>query len=221
LITRNFFGLEDRDINESGFLDRINVYFKMPQYGDILFNKEEMEMVERIKISKSFADVEEIAVDVHAYVKKNEQPKPQDKRPEETADQPNNSEGSEGSQYQDSDDQQDRSESESESEGDSDTTESNSDEQPNETGQDDLDDGGETDKDGDSNDGDIKDVDEGEKPESDNPPENEVMSTTQRHFDENMQKMHIDDKKQNLYLNVPEHINKEAIVDYKVVHKNI
>ena len=221
LITRNFFGLEDRNINESGFLDRINVYFKMPQYGDILFNQEEMEMVERIKISKSFADVEEIAVDVHAYVKKNEQPTPQDKQPEETADQPNNSEGSEGSQYQDSDDQEDREESESESEGDSDTKESNSGEQPNETGQDDQEDGGETDKDGDSNDGDIKDVDEGEKPESDNPPEKEVMSTTQRHFDENMQKMHIDEKKQNLYLNVPEHINKEAIVDYKIVHKNI
>ena len=122
---------------------------------DWSFNKEEMEMVERIKISKSFADVEEIAVDVHAYVKKNEQPKPQDKRPEETADQPNNSEGSEGSQYQDSDDQEDREESESESEGDSDTKESNSGEQPNETGQDDQEDGGETDKDGDSNDNEV------------------------------------------------------------------
>ena len=217
LINRNFFGLEDRDINEGEFLDRINIHFKMPQHGEILFNDEEMMMVKRIANAKTFIDVEEIAVDVHAYVKMNEQPKPQDKQNMEESDSPDFSdEGSmPDSQDQDSDggdEQEDSSEK-----GNDDKQESGENPDGNEKGEDESDEGGETDKDGDNCDGDI----DGEKPEHDKPPEDEVKSTTQRAFDENMEKMHVDTKKHNIYLNVPEHINKEAIVDYKLVHNNI
>ena len=72
LIERDFFGLSKRDINESGFLDRINIFFKVPQYGDIVFNEDEQKIIERIKKAKSFKDVEEIAIDVYSYVKENE-----------------------------------------------------------------------------------------------------------------------------------------------------
>ncbi len=54
LIERDFFGLKDRDINQSGFLDRLNIFFKVPQYGDIVFNKDEQKIVERIQKSKIF-----------------------------------------------------------------------------------------------------------------------------------------------------------------------
>jgi|LWDU01.1.fsa_nt_gi hypothetical protein len=216
LINRNFFGLEDRNINESGFLDRINIRFKMPQHGEILFNDEEMMMVKRIENAKTFIDVEEIAVDVHAYVKENEQPNPQDKQNMKESDSPDFS--NEGfmpdSQDQDSDGGDEQEDSSPKGDQDSGETPDG-----NEKGEDESNEGGDTDKDGDNFDGDIDG--EGEKPESKEPLGDEVKSTTQRQFDENMEKMHVDTSKHNLYLNVPEHINKEAIVDYKIVHNNI
>ena len=208
LIERNFFGLDDRDINTSVLLDRINIHFKCPTYmnGDIQFNEEEQLLVDRIAEAKSFIDVEEIAIDLHTYIKENEKEQPQDTSKsdyfedddsEEFFDEQQqsfDSEEGERSEDEDEDEDEDGEETDSDSDNDSDEeTESDS-----------------------GNDSDEETLSGGNKEEE------EVTSQTQRCFDENMLINHIDTKTNNTYVTIPENINwKEAIIDYKVVHNTI
>ena len=209
LIERNFFGLDDRDINDSVFLDRINVHFKMPTYKDIIFNEEEQVFVDRIANAKTFKDVEEIAIDLHAYIKENEQDKPQDtSKPDLFFDE----EMEDGDQF--GEDQQmspdngdDIEDSEKDDSGEGEGGEDNEEDEDEETGDDESDSGNDFEQENIS----------GEKKE-----DNEVVAKTQRSFDENMLSQHIDTGLINTYVNVPDKINwKEAIVDYKAVHSNI
>ena len=208
LIERNFFGLDDRDINTSVLLDRINIHFKCPTYmnGDIQFNEEEQLLVDRITEAKSFIDVEEIAIDLHTYIKENEKEQPQDMStpPDFTFDDDGFDDLVEG----EGEVPQPMSENGEKEEGDVGGDE--------ETGEDDTDSNEENNSDS-ENDGDM-DIGDGEPGER----EEEVTSQTQRCFDENMLINHIDTKTNNTYVTIPENINwKEAIIDYKVVHNTI
>ena len=61
LVEKDFFGLSKRPISELNILDKINLYFKIPNAVDITFNEIEQSFVDRIEVSKSFKDIEAIA----------------------------------------------------------------------------------------------------------------------------------------------------------------
>ena len=228
LIERDFFGLSKRDINESGFLDRINIFFKVPQYGDIVFNEDEQKIIERIKEAKSFKDVEKIAIDVHSYVKENEK---EENQPDE------GDEGGEGDDVDGTGENEifdgnlEKSDDESDEES---AEESGSGEKTNE----------ESNKESDSNDGDdltdeeqdeetlrklMEDVekslledDSKNNQEEDVPNPEEVVAKTQRYFDERVSSEFVDNSSKNVYINVPENVNlNNAVHNYKKVHNNI
>ena len=51
-------------------LDKINLYFKIPTSVDIEFNDIEQSFIEKIEATKSFKDIEAIAVEIYDYAKK-------------------------------------------------------------------------------------------------------------------------------------------------------
>jgi len=69
LVEKDFFGLSKRPISELNILDKINLYFKIPNAVDITFNEIEQAFVDRIEASKSFKDIEAIAKELYAYAK--------------------------------------------------------------------------------------------------------------------------------------------------------
>ena len=220
LIEKDFFGLEKRDINDADFLDRINIHFKIPQYGDVLFNKEEQKLVDLIEKAKSFLDVEKVAVKVHAYCKKNDKNEESDNS--ETGD---NSEdkvdGTGESQVFNSESNEDGDSGESESvETESTKEESNEPEQTETEGEE---------ENSVSNEEASNSGRDGEEEESSKDkdceteiPKDEVVAKTQRHFDERVKVEFVDSKYDVLYVNVPEKINEDRAIDsYKDVHKNL
>ena len=232
LIKRDFFGLSKRDINKSGFLDRLNIFFKVPQYGDIVFNEDEQKIVERIQKAKSFQDVEKIAIDVHSYVKENENEENSESNEEN---QPDNDDGDnvDGTGEQEIFDSNSEK-SDEKSEGSDEKSDEKSDEESKESGEkSDSNDGNDlTDEEQDEETlrramedaENSEDVSENDSPEEDDVPNDpdEVVSKTQRCFDERVSSEFIDKSITNVYVNVPEKVNlNNSVHDYKKVHNNI
>ena len=68
LLERNFFMLEDRDINGMRFIDRLNVYTKSGYtMNDIEFNDIEQGFVKRSESLDTWQDVEKLVQDIFAY----------------------------------------------------------------------------------------------------------------------------------------------------------
>ena len=59
-------------------LDKINLYFKIPNAVDIHFNEIEQSFIDRIEELKSFKDVENIAEEIYAYAKENQEEQEED-----------------------------------------------------------------------------------------------------------------------------------------------
>ena len=221
LIEKDFFGLEKRDINESDFLDKVNIHFKVPQYGDILFNKEEQKLIDLIEKAKSFSDVEKVAVKVHAYCKKhdkNEEPDNSDQG-DNSADQVD---GTGESQVFNSESKEDGDSGESESvETESTQEESNEEESAEAEGEEES---NAVSKEEASNNGRDGEEEESAKDKDwkADIPKDEVVAKTQRYFDERVNTEFVDLKYDVLYVNVPEKINEShAIDDYKKVHNTL
>jgi hypothetical protein len=226
LIERDFFGLKKININESSFLDRLNIFFKIPQYGDIVFNKDEQKIVERIQKSKSFKDVEEIAVDVYSFIKKHDKKEDSDTAEEVEFD---DVDGTGENEIFDSQSQDEGESIDSES-TDGESTDEEKDENSNSNSNSNKDELTEEEQDQNSfdkfmneeNNKTIPDDKELQEKDIDKVSEKEVFSKTQRHFEERLKKEYVDDKSKNRYINVPDNINmKNAVVDYKEVHRNI
>ena len=224
LIEKDFFGLEKRDINESDFLDKVNIHFKVPQYGDILFNKEEQKLIDLIEKAKSFSDVEKVAVKVHAYCKKhdkNEEPDNSDQG-DNSADQVD---GTGENQVFNSESKEDGDSGESESV----ETESTQEESEESNEEESAEAEGEEESNAVSQDEASKDGRDGEEEESAKDkdwkadiPKDEVVAKTQRHFDERVNTEFVDLKYDVLYVNVPEKINESHAIDtYKEVHNKL
>ena len=232
LLERDFFGLKDRDINESGFLDRLNIFFKVPQYGTgifkIAFNKEEQKIVEKIQKVKSFKDVEALAVQVHSYVKANE--KNNEDSDEEGQNQSDNDDGdnvdgtgengifdsnSESGEGLDEESKTSGVESDEESK---ESKESKEFKESKESGE-------KSDEKSESKESEEKsDSKESNSNESEDVPDDpdEVVSKTQRYFDERVNSDLVDKSSKNVYVNFPEKVNlNNAVHDYKKVHNNI
>ena len=69
LISNNFFKTEDRDINKSNLIDRINLHYK--HHSNIHFSDEEMVWVNKAKETKTEKDVLDLAEELHAYMLEN------------------------------------------------------------------------------------------------------------------------------------------------------
>ena len=69
LLDRNFFGLDGRDVNSFGLIDRINMYFKGGVAMGVKFTDAEQVFVDRTAAAETWADVESIANDLWDIMK--------------------------------------------------------------------------------------------------------------------------------------------------------
>ena len=72
LMSKDFFGVKDLDVNDLGLIDRINLYFKGGFVHDIEFSAEESEFVDKVSKTKTWDDVVRITDELYAYAKENE-----------------------------------------------------------------------------------------------------------------------------------------------------
>ena len=69
LMTRDFFGIKGRDINDMAFINRLNIYTKSQYTIKVFFTGEEEKMVEKVKNVESWDDVVKVANEIYAYSK--------------------------------------------------------------------------------------------------------------------------------------------------------
>lgn len=73
LIQKDFFGISDIDVNDLPFIDRINIHTKSGWIDDdILFNEEELEMLEEVRLCETFEEVVAITDKIYEYSKDKE-----------------------------------------------------------------------------------------------------------------------------------------------------
>ena len=227
LVEKDFFGLSKRPISEMNILDKINLYFKIPNSVDISFNDIEEGFVQQIEDARSFKDVEKISEEVYAYAKtqKEEMEEEVAGNNEEVSavesDEKFDGEEVETSEAEAGDEDQENEDGES---GDVDADEKEEakgegDETPVDEDQEAFDDY--------MNQGSADDEKEVEQePEAqiekgDEPPKDEVRSSTFEHFQERLDEL-VEKNTTNVYFNVPNSVDLNVgVVDYKVVHKKI
>jgi hypothetical protein len=69
----DFFGIADENVDGLGFVDRINLYFKIGNFVDIEFSDEEIIFVQRAYDTNTFDDVLKLSQDVFNYLKEKSQ----------------------------------------------------------------------------------------------------------------------------------------------------
>ena len=222
LVEKDFFGLSKRPMSGLNILDKINLYFKIPTAVDITFNEIEQVFVDRIEAANSFKDIEAIAKELYAYAKAEKDKEEQMGDDDENSQPQYSDEQSDGDAQDSSEAEADDSENgEGDDEGDVDIDETEKaegegDESP-------------VDEEQDAFDNYMNDADNNEKNEDQEVPEpeqseyaqDEVRSTTFEHFQERMDDL-VNNEVKNYYLTIPDKANmKDAIVDYKDVHKRI
>ena len=70
LSDRDFFGIEDKEISELKFIDRLNVHYKIGAFAQVPFHNEiEMNFVKRAFETQTFDDVYNLAKEIYAYEK--------------------------------------------------------------------------------------------------------------------------------------------------------
>lgn len=222
LIEKDFFGLSKRPISGMNILDKINLFFKIPNAVNIEFNDIEQSFIDKIEVAKSFKDVEVIAEEIYSYAKE-EQEKEEQAGDDENSKPQFSDEKMEGDFEESDETESGERESESESEeedGDVDIDETEKAEgEGEETPIDEDQDAFDRYMDDDSSK--LEPVDSIPEPEGNEDSKDAVRSTTYEHFQERLDGL-VDKTVENFYLTIPDKANlKDAVVDYKVVHKNI
>ena len=231
LIEKDFFGLSQKPLDSMNILDKINLYFKIPTAVDIHFNEIEQSFIDRIEELKSFKDVENIAEEIYAYAKENQEEQEEDQgdEPDYSQSMPSDEmvDGMEQDSFEQESDQGESDEGEDEEDGKNEKpalTEEEEAFQKYMNGPDETDSSDEESKeessDKDEVDGEDSDVLDHSKPES-KPPKGEVKSETYDYFHERMKGL-VDKNIKSIYLTIPDKVDlNTAVVDYKDVHKNI
>lgn len=80
LMKRNFFGIQDRDINTMSFIDRLNIFSKSGYTQEIQFTDDELILIEKVKDCETWDDVLRVTNEVWNYSKEEQQ---QNELPEE------------------------------------------------------------------------------------------------------------------------------------------
>jgi hypothetical protein len=73
LMKRNFFGIQDRDINTMTFIDRLNIFTKSGYTMDIQFTDNELVMIEKVKECETWDDVLRVTGEIWDYSKEEQQ----------------------------------------------------------------------------------------------------------------------------------------------------
>jgi len=73
LLEKNFFGIKDRNVNELGLLDKINIHFKVGIRAGVEFTAEEMQWIDRIENTKTWEEVLELSEELLSYLKEDQQ----------------------------------------------------------------------------------------------------------------------------------------------------
>ena len=73
LVKKDFFGLSEMNFDTINLLDKLNLYFKVPNavVGLVEFNEIEQTFVDRIEKIKKFDELEKICVEICDYIKEN------------------------------------------------------------------------------------------------------------------------------------------------------
>ena len=228
LIEKDFFGLSERPTENMNILDKLNLFFKIPNAVDLSFNDEETVFIERIEKSKSFKDVEKIAEDIYAYAKLKQKEKSDDGKPEDSGlldDEKNEGEGGEGYDTK----AEDKDFEENKEDIDNDDFSSGKDDKKDET----RSEGDESSIDEDDEEKGLEkyleedklpliEKERAEKQEKEEQElKEEVRSTTLDHFQERLNGL-VNKNVSTLYLNVPDKVDLDVgVEDYKKVHKQI
>lgn len=69
LYERDFFGLEDRDINDYPLIDRINIHFKVGMFAAVDFTDEELVYVDKVAACETWDDVVAVATEIYELSK--------------------------------------------------------------------------------------------------------------------------------------------------------
>lgn len=192
----NLFGTKDKDINDYHFLDRLNLHFKIGHFGyaKVPFSSEEIPWIQKVSSCISFLDVIRVAKELKQFLEVSEETQNSEPQSSEDSD---IELSSEDSSLEDSND--------SNSE---DTVESNK--KTSSTNVDNIDDQNQT-----------SDSETDQKlPDSTSQNEN-LISTTQNHFDSSLKNYVNHEVNDVIYCNLPTLDLKSIIVDYKTVHNQI
>ena len=106
---KDFFAIADEDISKFSLIDRINLHFKVGASAMIPFSIEEQVFVARTDVAETFEEVLQIAVDVHKFSNKVEDPMTHEEMLEEAAQRENESTDDEQSEQQEQQGESDQS----------------------------------------------------------------------------------------------------------------
>ncbi len=71
LHVKDFFEIQSRDLQDIGFIDRINLYFKLGAFEVIRFNEKEQVLVNKVKEVETFEEVLELSLEICNFIKAN------------------------------------------------------------------------------------------------------------------------------------------------------
>ena len=219
LFKKDFFGINNRDVNKMPFIDRLNIYTKSQYTHNIQFSEDEFQMVEKVRECETWEDVLRVVDEIYDYSKE-EQSQLQEMSMPSYGDEGSDDEN-EGSEF--SDDFDEESENES---GDGSDDEEGDDL---DSAEDESEESGETSEDGEESDTDSEDESEesGTKTNryKDSGPESEPVEEPSCETDENFRKneqLLLDEKsKEYQYVTLPKPILENIVVGYKDVQNNL
>jgi len=73
LADQDFFELSQHDLEDMGLADRINIHYKIGNFEDVSFDKDEQDFVDRAFRTETFQDVLELAQELYEFVKHQEE----------------------------------------------------------------------------------------------------------------------------------------------------
>jgi hypothetical protein len=220
---RDFFGAKGKDMNEYGFIDRINLFFKIGSRAQIEFSDVEQTFIDRIASAETFKEVTELSLELAEYAK-NEQSELENDEIEYGYSE--NDDVNEDQEYQfgdnDSDDSdsndeesdEESSDSNSSSKSDDDSDEGEPDDGPSDPDAEEFEENGENGESGESNNSradTVKEFDDAEIPQS----------STARNFEDALMGEVDENAKPDLYVNLPKVNTKDIILDYKRVYEEL
>ena len=75
LADEDFFCIENEDVNKMNLADKANLYFKIGNFVDIIFDSQERVLIQKISDAETFDDVLDVAEELYIYCKKQQEVK--------------------------------------------------------------------------------------------------------------------------------------------------
>jgi hypothetical protein len=212
---KNIFGTKDRDIQSYGFLDRINIQFKIGHFGyaKVPFSLEESHWLVKIADCNTFSDVVKLSKELRDYLKQTSEENTSKNNSSENTSPKSDNNNSEGEKSNINSDSMD-TESEADSSNNSSSSELDSESTPDLNSQSAGDDS-QSKTSTQSHQGNSQSSFQSDEQNK------ELISETQSSFDSGINKYVDKNTEQVVYGNLPELDLKNIIVDYKKVHSEI